>query len=110
MQDVPPHKEVHVVLDTYCIHKKNDVQLERHPNVFFHSTPTLASWLNQFEIWFGILSRNALRGASLRRIEDLSHAIESFVIAYSAAAKPFAWRKRNVKGSQLRNTIVNLRN
>jgi hypothetical protein len=24
--------------------------------------------------------------------------------------KPFHWRKREVKGSQLRNTIVNLRN
>jgi hypothetical protein len=24
--------------------------------------------------------------------------------------KPFAWRKREVKGSQLKNTIVNLRN
>lgn len=43
MAEVPPHKEVHVVLDNYCIHKKNDAWLERHPNVFFHFTPTSAS-------------------------------------------------------------------
>ncbi len=110
MRDVPPQKEVHVVLDNYCIHKKNDIWLEQHPNVFFHFTPTSASWLNQVEIWFGILSRKALRGANLRSIEELRQAIESFVAAYSANAKPFVWRKRDVKGSQLRNTIVNLRN
>jgi transposase len=110
MAEVPPHREVHVVLDNYCIHKKNDVWLERHPNVFFHFTPTSASWLNQVEIWFGILSRKALRGASLRSIEELRQAIEAFVASYSATAKPFVWRKREVKGSQLRNTIVNLRN
>ena len=31
-------------------------------------------------------------------------------LAAGPTAKPFAWRKREVKGSQLRNTIVNLRN
>jgi 2-methylcitrate dehydratase PrpD len=30
--------------------------------------------------------------------------------AYGPIAKPFVWRKREVKGSQLRNTIVNLCN
>jgi len=110
MAEVPAEKEVHVVLDNYCIHKKNEVWLERHPNVFFHFTPTSASWLNQIEIWFGILSRKALRGANLRSIEELRQAIEAFVTAYSAKAKPFVWRKREVKGSQLRNTIVNLCN
>ena len=47
-----------------------------HPNVFFHFTPTSASWLNQVEVWFGILSRKALRGASFRDIEQLRKAIE----------------------------------
>jgi hypothetical protein len=66
--------------------------------------------LNQVEVWFGILSRKALRGASFRDIEQLRKAIEDFVAAYGPKAKPFVWRKREVKGSQLRNTIVNLRN
>ena len=57
-----------------------------------------------------ILSRKALRGASFRDIEQLRKAIEDFVAAYGPAAKPFVWRKREVQGSQLRNTIVNLRN
>lgn len=52
----------------------------------------------------------ALRGASFKNVDDLRHAIEAFVAAYNPKAKPFKWRKREVKGSQLRNTIVNLCN
>jgi len=103
-------KEIHVILDNYCIHKKNDEWLSAHPNVTFHFTPTSASWLNQIEIWFGILSRKALKNASFKSIDELRTAIENFVAAYRKNAKPFAWRKREVKGSQLRNTITNLRN
>ena len=102
-------KELHVILDNYCTHKKCDVWLAAHPNVTFHYTPTSASWLNLVEVWFGIMSRKALRGASFSSVEDLRHAIESFIAAYNPSAKPFKWRKREVKGTQLRDTIVNLR-
>lgn len=101
-------QELHVILDNYCTHKKCDAWLEKHPQVQFHFTPTSASWLNQVEIWFGILSRKALRGLSTQSTEDLRKAIEAFIAAYGPKAKPFKWRKREVKGSQLRNTIVNL--
>lgn len=110
MADMPGDREVHVILDNYCIHKRNDAWLAAHPNVAFHFTPTSASWLNQVEIWFGIMSRKALRGASFKKIEDLIKTINDFVTAYGPTAKPFVWRKREVKGSQLRNTIVNLCN
>jgi len=108
--DLPDNREIHVILDNYCIHRKNDAWLAAHPNVHFHFTPTSASWLNQVEIWFGIFSRKALRGANFKGIEQLRKAIEAFVAAYGPTAKPFVWRKREVKGSQLKNTIVNLRN
>jgi transposase len=110
MAELTPDKEVHVILDNYCIHKRNDLWLAAHPNVFFHFTPTSASWLNQVEIWFGIMSRKALRGASFKSTEDLAKAINDFVTAYGPTAKPFVWRKREIKGSQLKNTIVNLLN
>jgi len=105
--DLPKDKEYHVILDNYCIHKRNDAWLAAHPNVHFHFTPTSASWLNQVEIWFGIFSRKALRGASFKSIEQLRQAIEAFVTAYGPTAKPFMWRKREVKGSQLKHTIGN---
>jgi len=108
--DASDDQELHVILDNYCTHKKCEAWLAEHPNVRFHFTPTSASWLNQVEIWFGILSRKALRGLSSRSTAELRQAIEAFIKAYSEHAKPFKWRKREVKGSQLRNTIVNLCN
>ena len=107
--DTPADRQLHVILDNYCTHKRCDAWLSRHPNVHFHFTPTSASWLNQVEIWFSILTRKALRGASFKNVTELRQAIATFIAAYNPKAKPFKWRKREVKGSQLRNTIVNLR-
>jgi transposase len=103
-------KEIHVILDNYCIHKRNDEWLATHPNVTFHFTPTSASWLNQVEVWFGIFSRKALKNASFTSVDHLRSAIEAFIEVYQQNPKPFVWRKREVKGSQLRNTITNLCN
>ncbi|UCZ56567.1 IS630 family transposase [Desulfurispirillum indicum] len=108
--ELPTDREIHVILDNYCIHKRNNDWLKAHQNVTFHFTPTSASWLNMIEIWFGILSRKALKGASFDNVEQLRKAIEDFIEVYQQNAKPFLWRKREVKGSQPKNTIVNLCN
>ncbi|MDR2300656.1 MAG: IS630 family transposase [Deltaproteobacteria bacterium] len=103
-------QEIHVIMDNYCIHEKCDLWLAKHPNFTFHFTPTSASWLNMVEIWFGIMTRKALKGGSFKSLEDLSKAINDFISVYNENAEPFIWRKREVKGSQLKNTIVNLCN
>ncbi len=100
-----------MILDNYCTHKRNADWLDKYQGrVQFHFTPTSASWLNQVEIWFGLLTRKALRGASFAYKDQLRSAIESFVAKTNQHPKPFHWRKREVKGSQLRNTIINVRN
>ena len=108
--EYPADREIPVILDNLCTHKKNADWLAAHPNVTFHFTPTSASWLNQVEIWFGIFSRKALDGASFRTVEQLVQAINDYTEVYNQQAAPFVWRKREVKGAQLRNTIVNLCN
>jgi transposase len=106
----PPDRQIHVILDNLSTHKKNDDWLAAHPNVTFHFTPTSASWLNQVEIWFGIFQRKTLNNASFTSTEQLCQAIHAFTAAYNENAAPFVWRKREVRGTQLRNTIVNLCN
>ena len=109
VDDQPADRQIRVILDNYCTHKQNETWLAAHPNVTFHfTTPTSASWLNQLEIWFGIFTRKALSGASFRTVEQLKQAIQDFTTAYNQRAAPFVWRKREVKGAQLRHTIVNL--
>lgn len=108
--DQPAERQIHVILDNLNTHKKNENWLAAHPNVTFHFTPTSASWLNQVEIWFGIFQRKTLNNASFKSTEQLTEAIHAFTAAYNKNAAPFVWRKREVRGAQLRNTIVNLRN
>lgn len=110
VQEYQKDQQIHVILDNYCTHKKNEKWLSENPNVYFHFTPTSASWLNQVEIWFGIFSRKSLTGASFKSTEELKEQIEAYVKNYNKECKPFKWRKREVKGSQLKNNIVNLRN
>jgi transposase len=52
-------KELHVILDNYCTHKRCTEWLDKHPDVHFRYTPTSASWLNMVEIWFNIMSRRS---------------------------------------------------
>jgi transposase len=109
--EFPIDKEIHVILDNYCTHKRNTDWLNKYEGrVQFHFTPTSASWLNQVEIWFGLLTRKTLRGASFSSKDQLRLAIEAFVAKTNEHPKPFHWRKREVKGGQLRNTIINLCN
>src|SRR5215470_16798540 len=106
LSEMPPDKEIHVILDNYCTHKRNEDWLAKYAGrVVFHFTPTSASWLNQIEILFGLLQRKTLNGASFRTKSELREAIEAFIERHNEKAKPFRWRKREVKGSQLRNTI-----
>ena len=103
IMEVYGEREVHVILDNLNTHKpKEDRWLARHPNVHFHFTPTHASWLNQVEIWFSILSRQALRTASFTSVGQLNEAISRFVEAYNPKAHPFEWTKAEVKQQGLR--------
>jgi transposase len=111
LADQPQDAEIHVILDNYSPHKRNDDWLAKFEGrVQFHFTPTSASWLNQIEIVFSLLQRKTLNGGSFKTKDQLREAIEAFFRRHNERAKPFRWRKRDVKGSQLKNTVVNLRN
>lgn len=90
MQDLPESKDVYIILDNQCTHKKNDEWLNKYAGqVHFHFTPTSASWLNQIEIWFWVLSHKTLKGASFNNVAALKNAIEAFIIRHNQNAQPF---------------------
>ena len=104
-----PDQEIHVILDNLKTHKpKRDAWLTRHKNVHLHFTPTHASWLNQVEIWFSILVRNTLKGASFSSVARLRAAINAFIESYNQHAEPFHWRKANVHPKSLASRITDL--
>ena len=105
-----PSTELHVVLDNLNIHKpKHDRWLTRHPSVHFHYTPTHASWLNQVEIWFSILSRAALRGLSATSPRTVCAAIDRFTEARNENPIPFEWTKAEVNPGALTHRYADLR-
>ncbi len=104
-------RELHVIVDNLSSHKpKHDRWRARHPNVHFHYTPTHASWLNQVECWFSILSRQALQGASFTSVSQLRQAMDRFVSNYNLTAIPFEWTKRVVLPGQLKHRYADLLN
>ena len=92
-ENVPADLEVHIVLDNYSTHKHATVKgwLARHSRYHLHFTPTYASWLNQVERWFGIITQRAIRRGSFRNVKELVEKIQQFVAAYNKNAKPFMW-------------------
>jgi transposase len=110
LSELPNSGEYHVIMDNHSIHKRHGLWLDNHPNVFFHYTPTSASWLNMVEIWFGILTLKSLRSTSFSSTRELGAHIKAFLDAYNETARPFVWKKREVKGAQLKNSIRNFCN
>lgn len=59
-------------------------------------TPKHCSWMNQIEIWFGILNRRLLKRKSYRSVEELETSILRFIEQYNLMAKPFKWTYKGV--------------
>ena len=91
--NVPKHLDVHLVIDNYCTHKHSKVKdwLARWPRFKVHCTPTYASWLNQVECWFGIITRKAIRRGSFTSVRKLIAMLRLFVKNYNEKATPFVW-------------------
>ena len=51
------------------------------------------SWLNMVEIFFGIITRHAIRRGTFRSVKELTAAIGRFIDAYNDWCEPFAWTK-----------------
>ena len=92
-RNVPPPLQVHLILDNYGTHKHPKVKawLARHPRYQLHYTPTYASWLNQIERWFGLITQQAIRRGSFRNVRELVAKIDHFVTHYNANNRPFLW-------------------
>ena len=92
-RNVPPGLDIHLVADNYGTHKHPKVKawLARRPRYHFHYTPTYASWLNQMERWFGLITQQAIRRGSFRSVAELVQKIDAYVANYNLHKRPFAW-------------------
>lgn len=57
----------------------------------FVYTPKHCSWMNQIEIWFGIINRKLLKRRSYTSIEEMKESIRRFIEQYNLTAHAFRW-------------------
>jgi transposase len=90
-----PRKKLHIVLDNYGSHKHPKVRawLQRNPRIQLHFTPTSGSWLNMVEIFFSIITRQAIRRGTYTSVRDLIDAIRAFIDGWNDRCEPFVWTK-----------------
>ena len=91
---VYPGKKVHVVLDNATVHTSAETAhwLDKQKgSVAFHFTPRGASWVNQIEIWNGIITRKVIRRGTHSSVKLLIKDIESFVVNWNSDCAPIKW-------------------
>ena len=88
------NETLYFILDNGTTHRSKETSkfLRRHKwigsPVFL---PVHASWLNQIEVWFSVLSRQALRHTSFRSRDQLIARICSYVEAHNKICRPYQW-------------------
>src|SRR5688572_23055512 len=92
---VPGDLDVHLVMDNYATHKTKPVRdwLAKRRRWHVHFTPTGASWINQVERFFALLTERQLRRGVHRSTAQLEADIRAFIELHNAQPKPFRWTK-----------------
>lgn len=89
-----PRGKIVMITDNIHTRRGKDAKawLARHPRASFVFTPFHGSWLNQVEIWFGIMTRKCLQRRSFESTRALAAAIRAFVRRWNRdMARPFRW-------------------
>jgi transposase len=91
----PRALDLHLIADNYATHKHPTVKawLAKHPRFHMHFTPTSASWLNQVERFFGLITNQRIRRGVFKSLGELESAIMDYLDHHNAQPKPFIWTK-----------------
>ncbi len=88
-----PDKELYLIADNGSSHRSKQTLawVAKHKRLHLTFTPTHASWLNQIEIWFGILTRKVVRRGIFKSRQELVDRLMNFIKTYNQEARPFEW-------------------
>jgi putative transposase len=92
-RNLPADLDVHLIIDNYGTHKHPKVRtwLAARPRYHVHYTPTYASWLNQVERWFALITQQSIRRGSVQSVRELIANINHYVEHYNRDTRPFVW-------------------
>ena len=66
--------------------------MDESHRIRFVYTPKHSSWVNQIEIWFGIINRKLLKKGSYKSVTEMAQSILNFIKQYNLTAKAFNWK------------------
>ncbi len=92
-RSTPKALALHLIADNYATHKHPAVKawLAKHPRFHMHFTPTSASWLNQVERFFALITEDRIRRGVFKSVGELEAAIQDYLEHHNADPKPFVW-------------------
>ncbi len=97
LMDQHPEGKLYLILDNGSSHTSHETKafFDENPRLVPVLLPKHGSWLNQIEIWFSVLSRQALKNASFKSKEELVKRILGFIQRYNERhAHPYRWTKK----------------
>ena len=89
-RNVPAELDIHTVMDNASSHKTRRIRnwFAKRPRWHVHFTPTSASWINQVERFFALITERKIRRGIYRSVAALRAEILELVTLYTAAAFP----------------------
>jgi transposase len=93
--NVPVDLDIHLVMDNYATHKTKPIRdwLAKRPRWHVHFTPTGASWINQVERFFALLTDKQIRRGIHCSTKALEEDIRAFIKIHNENPRPFRWTK-----------------
>ena len=92
---MPADLDIHLIMDNASSHKTKLIRdwFAKRPCWHRHFTPTSASWINQVERFFALLTEQQIKRGAHRSTAELEAAIEQYINAYNRDPRPFRWTK-----------------
>src|SRR5215470_19018559 len=105
-RNMPADVDVHVIMDNASSHKTKLIRrwFARRPDWHVHFTPTSASWINQVERFFALLSEKQIKRGAHRSVGELVASRRSLMPAmptrsHSAGSRPLTRSSRQLNAS-----------
>ncbi|MFN4088696.1 MAG: IS630 family transposase [Alphaproteobacteria bacterium] len=94
-KNVPHGLDIHVVMDNASSHKTKLIRdwFAKRPCWHMHFTPTSASWINQVERFFALLTDQQIKRGAHRSTKELEAAITTYIDTRNKDPKPFRWTR-----------------
>ena len=92
---VPQDLDIHLVMDKYATQKTQLIRdwMAKRPRWRVHLTPTSASWLNQVQRFFPLITEKQICHGVHQSVAQLKATVIGFIDQHNAAPKPFRWIK-----------------